>query len=120
KIDAAFKDEDGAFTTVSVNLITYAYNTQHVAAADVPKSALDFLKPMFAGKLISTDPAEDDAAVMVFNSIVEKYGWDAMTKYMAQKPKFLHDGHASVSNAIAAGEMYATFDSTATTPRLKA
>ena len=43
-----------------------------------------------------------------------------MTKYMAQKPKFVHDGHASVSNAIAAGEMYATFDSTSTTPRLKA
>src|ERR1700691_5425524 len=44
KIDPAFKDEDGAFTTVSVNLVTYAYNTQQVAAADVPRSALDFLK----------------------------------------------------------------------------
>ena len=50
KIDPAFKDEDGAFTTVSVNLVTYAYNTKDVSAADVPKSALDFLKPMFAGQ----------------------------------------------------------------------
>jgi ABC-type Fe3+ transport system substrate-binding protein len=120
KIDPAFKDEDGTFTTVAVNMITYAYNTQLVPAADVPKSALDFLKPLFAGRLISTDPAEDDAALMVFNSIVEKYGWDYMAKYMAQKPKFVHDGHATVSNQIAAGEMLASFDSTSTTPRLKA
>jgi ABC-type Fe3+ transport system substrate-binding protein len=120
KIDPAFKDEDGTFTTVGVNMITYAYNTQLVPAADVPKSALDFLKPLFAGKLITTDPGEDDAGLMVFYSIVEKYGWDYMTKYMAQKPKFVHDGHATVSNQIAAGDMLATFDSTSTTPRLKA
>ena len=61
KIDPAFKDEDGMFTTVSVNMVTYAYNTQHVSAADVPKSAPDFLKPLFNGKLITTDPGEDDA-----------------------------------------------------------
>src|SRR5579871_3225572 len=40
-IDPAFKDEDGAFTTVSVNAVAYAYNTKLVAADDVPKSALD-------------------------------------------------------------------------------
>jgi ABC-type Fe3+ transport system substrate-binding protein len=120
KIDPAFKDEDGTFTTVLVNMITYAYNTQLVPAADVPKSALDFLKPLFTGKLITTDPGEDDAGLMVFYSIIEKYGWDYMTKYMAQKPKFVNDGHATVSNQIAAGEMLASFDSTSTTPRLKA
>jgi ABC-type Fe3+ transport system substrate-binding protein len=118
KFDPAFKDEDGAFTTVSVNMVTYAYNTQAVAAADVPKSALDFLKAMFAGRLITTDPADDDAALLTFNGIVEKYGWSFMDKYLAQKPRFVRDGHASVSNAIAAGEMWVTFDSTSTTPRL--
>jgi len=119
KIDPAFKDEDGAFTTVHVNMITYAYNTQLVPTADVPKSALDFLKPLFTGKLIATDPGHDDAGLYVFHSVVEKYGWGYMDKYMAQKPKFVTTGHATVSNAIAAGEMLATFDSTSTTPRLK-
>ena len=119
-IDPAFKDEDGAFTTVSVNMVTYAYNTQQVAAGDVPKSALDFLKPMFRAKLITTDPSDDDAGLMAFHSIVEKYGWDYMDKYMAQQPRFARDGHATVSNAVAAGEMLATFDSTSTTPRLVA
>jgi ABC-type Fe3+ transport system substrate-binding protein len=118
-IDPAYKDEDGAFTAVSVNTIVYAYNTALVPAAEVPKSALDFLKPRFEGQLITTDPTEDDAGLSVFNLIVEKYGWDYMDKYMAQKPAFVTSGHAAVSNAIAAGEKLATFDSTSTTPRLK-
>jgi ABC-type Fe3+ transport system substrate-binding protein len=119
-IDPAYKDEDGAFTAVSVNTVVYAYNTARVPAAEVPKSALDFLKPLFQGQLITTDPTEDDAGLSVFNLIVEKYGWDYMGKYMAQKPAFVTSGHADVSNAIAAGEKLATFDSTSTTPRLKA
>jgi ABC-type Fe3+ transport system substrate-binding protein len=119
-IDPAYRDEDGAFTAVSVNTVVYAYNTELVQSADVPKSALDFLKPVFAGKLITTDPTEDDAGLSAFNLIVEKYGWDYMAKYMAQKPAFVTTGHAAVSNAIAAGEKLATFDSTSTTPRLKA
>jgi ABC-type Fe3+ transport system substrate-binding protein len=119
-IDAAYKDEDGAFTAVSVNTIVYATNTKLVPPADVPKSALDFLKPMFLGQLITTDPAEDDAGLAVFNLIVEKYGWSYMDKYLAQKPVFVTSGHATVSNAIAEGEKLTTFDSTSTTPRLKA
>jgi ABC-type Fe3+ transport system substrate-binding protein len=118
-IDPAFKDEDGAFTTVSVNMVTYAYNTQRVPAADVPQSARDFLKPMFRNRLlITTDPSDDDASLMAFNAIVTKYGWDYMAKYMAQEPRFTRDGHAVVSDAVAAGEALATFDSTSTTPRL--
>jgi ABC-type Fe3+ transport system substrate-binding protein len=119
QIDPAYKDEDGAFTAVSVNLIQYAYNTQLLPAAEVPKSALDFLKPRFQGQLITTDPSQDDAALMVFTMIVEKYGWSYMEKYLAQKPVFVTTGHAAVSEAIAAGEKLATFDSTSTTPRLK-
>ena len=42
-----------------------------------------------------------------------------MDRYLAQKPAFVTTGHAAVSNAIAAGEKLATFDSTSTTPRLK-
>ena len=88
-IDAAYKDEDGAFTAVSVNTVVYAYNTRLLPAAEVPKSALDFLQPRFRGQLITTDPTEDDAAISVFNMIVEKYGWDYMDKYMAQQPSFV-------------------------------
>ncbi len=116
-IDPAYKDEDGAFTAVSVNTIVYAYNTNLVPSADVPRSALDFLKSGFQGGLITTDPTEDDAGLAAFTTIVGKYGWDYMDKYMAQKPVFVTSGHATVSNAIASGEKLATFDSTSTTLR---
>jgi len=117
-IDEAYKDEDGAFVTVSVNAITYAINTKQVSASDVPKSALDFLKPVFGGKLITTDPTDDDAALAVFNSVVQKYGWSYMDKYVAQRPTFVTTGHAAVSDAIVAGEKLASFDSTSSTLRL--
>jgi ABC-type Fe3+ transport system substrate-binding protein len=118
-IDPAYKDEDGAFTTVSVNAVTYAYNTNLIPSTEAPKSALDFLRPAFQSKLITTDPTVDDAALTTFSTIVEKYGWGYMDKYMAQKPTFTITGHATVSNAIASGEKLATFDSTTTTPQLQ-
>jgi ABC-type Fe3+ transport system substrate-binding protein len=119
-IDPAYRDEDGAFTAVLVNAVVYAYNTQLVSAADVPKSALDFLEARFKGRLITTDPTEDDAGLAAFNLIVAKYGWDYMDRYMAQNPVFVATGHQAVSNAIADGTKLATFDSTSPTLRLKA
>jgi ABC-type glycerol-3-phosphate transport system substrate-binding protein len=45
-----FRDEEGAYMALSANALTYAYNTSKVRAEDAPKSAQDFLKPMFAGR----------------------------------------------------------------------
>lgn len=114
QIDPRFRDEDGAFTTTSVVLLTYAYNTRLVAPADVPKSALDFLKPQFAGRLVTAYPADDDATLYVFDTIVSKYGWDYMTKYMAQKPNFIQ-GHLDVLRSVASGANLVSFDSTSST-----
>jgi ABC-type Fe3+ transport system substrate-binding protein len=111
KIDPRFRDDDGAFTTTSVVLLSYAYNIKLVAAADVPKSALDFLKPQFAGKLVTAYPADDDATMYAFDTIVSKYGWDYMDKYMAQKPNFIQ-GHLGELRSIADGTNAVTFDST--------
>jgi ABC-type Fe3+ transport system substrate-binding protein len=114
RIDPRFRDPDGAFAAASVVLLTYAYNTRLVAPADVPASALDFLKPQFTGKLVTAYPADDDATLYVFDTIVRKYGWDYMTKYMAQRPSFIQ-GHLEVLRSVAAGTNLATFDSTSST-----
>jgi ABC-type Fe3+ transport system substrate-binding protein len=114
KIDPRFRDADGAFTPTSVVLLTYAFNTKLVASGDVPKSALDFLKSQFAGKLISAYPADDDATLYVFATIVKKYGWDYMKAYMAQKPNFIQ-GHLDVLRSVANGASLVTFDSTSST-----
>jgi ABC-type Fe3+ transport system substrate-binding protein len=114
RIDPRFRDEDGAFTTTSVVLLTYAYNTRLVAPDDVPKSALDFLRAQFSGKLVTAYPADDDATLYVFDTIVKRYGWDYMKKYMAQRPNFIQ-GHLEVLRSVAAGTNLITFDSTSST-----
>ncbi len=114
KIDPRFRDEDGAFTPSSVVLLTYAYNTKLVAPADVPKSALDFLRPKFAGKLVTAYPADDDATLYVFATILDAYGDGYMEKYMAQKPNFIQ-GHLAVLRSVADGANAVTFDSTSST-----
>jgi ABC-type Fe3+ transport system substrate-binding protein len=116
QIAPAFRDPDGAFTTTKVNPIGYAYNSKAVAQA--PRSALDFLKAQFVGKLITCYPADDDATLYQFYTIVQRYGWSFMDKYMAARPSFVQ-GHLGVARGVAAGTSIATFDSTATAIDLK-
>jgi ABC-type Fe3+ transport system substrate-binding protein len=104
-----FRDTDGAYMSFSANALTYAYNKAAVKPEDAPKSALDFLKPMFMGKMISVYPADDDAALYLFHLIVRKYGWDWMGKYMANKANFVQ-GHLPVARSVASGESMVTFD----------
>jgi ABC-type Fe3+ transport system substrate-binding protein len=110
KMDAAFKDPDGTFWATMVNVVPYMYNTAKVSAADVPNSALDFLKPQFNGKIVTAYPADDDVTLWVFYHIVQKYGWSYMDKYMAAKPSFIQ-GHLGEQRSIAAGQNLVTFDS---------
>ncbi|HEY4919741.1 MAG TPA: extracellular solute-binding protein [Xanthobacteraceae bacterium] len=108
-LDRRFRDADGAFTPIAVFAIAPSYNTQQVAAADVPRSAVDFLKPAFRGKLITAYPHDDDATLFAFHTIVKTYGWPFMDRYMAQQPKFIQ-GHLGVVRSVASGESAATFD----------
>jgi len=110
KMDAAFKDEDASFWATMVNVVPYMYNTEKVAAGDVPNSALDFLKPQFQGKIVTAYPADDDVTLWVFHHIVERYGWSYMDKYMAAKPNFIQ-GHLGEQRSIASGQNLVTFDS---------
>jgi len=112
KIDPGFKDEDGAFVGVAVQGHPYAYNPKFVRPEDVPRSALDFLKPQFRGKLVACYPADDDATMYVLYGIVQKYGWSYMDRYMANQPNFIQ-GHLSVVRSISSGANWVTLDSIA-------
>jgi len=117
-IDASFKDPDGAFIVWYVGTLSYAYNTRELKAETVPRSALDFLKPEFRGKMIACYPHDDDATLYLFHTIVQKYGWDYMDRYMANKPSFVQ-GHLGVARGVGAGTSIATFDATSTVDGLK-
>ncbi|HEY7246216.1 MAG TPA: extracellular solute-binding protein [Xanthobacteraceae bacterium] len=113
KIDAGSKNKDGAWIAVNRMPIFYGYNTELVQHNDVPQLALDFLRPQFKGKLITAYPADDDASLFAFATIVQKYGWGYMTQYMKQGPRFVRS-HLGVARSIGSGESAASFDSTAT------
>lgn len=110
QIDPRFKDPDGAYWATMVNAVPYMYNTERVAAADVPNSALDLLKPQFAGKIVTAYPADDDVTLWVFYHIVQKYGWGYMDKYMAARPNFIQ-GHLGEQRSIGSGQNLVSFDS---------
>jgi ABC-type Fe3+ transport system substrate-binding protein len=110
KMDPAFKDADGTFWATMINVVPYMYNTQKVAAPDIPNSAMDFLKPQFHGKIVTAYPADDDVTLWVFYHIVQKYGWGYMDKYMAAKPVFIQ-GHLGEQRSIGSGQNLVTFDS---------
>lgn len=113
KIGISLKDKDGSWIATNSIPFFYVYNPDQVRAEDVPRSALDFLQPKFKGKLITAYPSDDDAALYAFYTIVKKYGWRYMDRYMSQQPKFVR-GHLGVARAIASGEYLASFDSSMT------
>jgi len=112
KIDRSFVDAGGAYLGVQINAHVYGYNPNLVKPEDVPRSALDFLQPRFKGKVVSCYPADDDATLYAFYSIVQKYGWKYMDRYMANEPRFIQ-GHLGVVRSIASGESLVTFDTIA-------
>ena len=111
QVPAGMKNKDGAWVAVNAIPIFYGYNPDQVKEADVPKSALDFLKPQFRGKLVTAYPTDDDATLYAFHLIVQKYGWDYMKKYMANEPYFIQ-GHRDVAARIRSGAASVSLDVT--------
>jgi ABC-type Fe3+ transport system substrate-binding protein len=109
-IDPSFKDADGAYCGVQVIAVPYMYNTQFVKPADVPNSALDFLKEQFRAKAVTPYPADDDVTLWLFYKVVQKYGWEYMDKYMTNKPNFIQ-GHLGQQRSIASGQNWVAIDS---------
>ena len=106
---APMKDKNGAFVAVNAVPLFYGYNAQKLAASDLPKSALDFLKPDFRGKLVTCYPADDDATLYDFWLIERKYGRTFMASYLANQPIFVQ-GHRDVAARVKAGTQPVSFD----------
>lgn len=105
----AMKAADGAWVAVIANPLFYGYNADKVAAADVPQSALDFLKPQFRGQMVTAYPADDDATLYNFELIVRKYGAGYLKKYFANQPFFIQ-GHRDVAARVRSGADAVSFD----------
>ncbi len=105
----AMKDKNGAWVAVNAIPLFYGYNADTVSDAEVPKSALDFLKPGFRGKLVTAYPTDDDATLYDFELIARKYGRGYMTRYVANQPYFVQ-GHRDVAARLKSGAAVVSFD----------
>ena len=85
-----------------------------VKPENAPKSALDFLKPEFRGKMIACYPHDDDATLYIFYTLMKKYGASYIDKYIANQPNWVQ-GHLGVSRSVAAGKDLVTIDATTST-----
>ena len=106
------RDKDGAWIALNTNPAFYAYNTDSVRMEDVPTSAIDFLKVYFKGKLISAYPADDDATLYAFHTIVKKYGWGYMRPIPGADAQIRPRSSGVARSSRVKGESRATFDST--------
>jgi ABC-type Fe3+ transport system substrate-binding protein len=105
------KARNGAWVAVNANPIFYGYNPEKVKDADAPKSALDFLKAPFRGKMVTAYPADDDATLYRFVLFAQAYGADYLKKYLANQAYFIQ-GHRDVAARIKAGDSWISFDVT--------
>jgi hypothetical protein len=85
------------------------WSCSSASGIDVPRSAQDFLKPGFNGKVITCYPNDDDVTLYLFYTIVQKYGWEFMDKYMATNPQWVR-GHLGTARDVASGQAAVTFD----------
>ena len=107
----SMKAKNGAWVAVNAIPILYGYNPEKVKEADVPKSALDFLKPQFRGQLVTCYPNDDDATLYAYALIAQQHGADFLKKYMANQPYFAQ-GHRDVAARVKAGDSAISFDIT--------
>lgn len=68
---------------VIVTFGAFTYNHNKLTPADVPNTYAELVDPKWKGKLVLTNPNDDDAVCFLFVTIIEKYGWgwlDALAK----------------------------------------
>ena len=109
-IPTPLKDAEGAtFLPLALYVGCFAYNPAQLPPDAAPHRIPDFLKPALKGKIVSTYPHDDDITLYLYTTIVNRYGWSFMPKFLAQQPKFVRS-HVLVAQETATGDHPATFD----------
>ena len=62
----------------------------------------------------STYPHDDDITLYIYHTIISKYGWDYMTRLIANEPQFVR-GYLGIAQAVASGKAAVSFVATAGT-----
>ena len=88
--------------------LTTIYNTQKVAAADVPKTSDDLLNPKWRGRFAIVSPTTGLSLRTAYYAWLQKYGQAGYEKFMRElflnKPRVIASGASGVQQ-VAAGEL---------------
>ena len=98
----------GHVATIQTSGSVVQFNTELVAAADVPKTWADIVNPKFKGKIVLTDPRISDTYFGWADTLGKRYGDDFLKKLAAQDLKLTQSG-ASGAQLVAAGAFALNF-----------
>jgi ABC-type Fe3+ transport system substrate-binding protein len=92
KVYDKLKDPQGAWTAIQVIAFSLMYDVAAVGDF-VPKSPKELINPEWTGKIASSYPNDDDAALYLYKLYAETYGWDWISKLAAQNMQFARGTH---------------------------
>ena len=87
KVYEKFKDPEGAWIAIAVYAFSFMYDVA-AAGKDAPATPGELVDPKWNGKIASTYPNDDDAALYLYKLYAETYGWDWIAKLAAQNLQF--------------------------------
>ncbi|MEV0536789.1 extracellular solute-binding protein [Kitasatospora sp. NPDC050463] len=102
KLYDAFRDPQGAWTAVRVSAFSFLYGKAAVGS-DAPRNPLDLVDPKWKGKIASSYPHDDDAALYLYTLYTRTYGWDWIAELATQDVQFAR-GSNSPGVAVSAGQ----------------
>lgn len=102
RVHDLFKDPDGAWTGIAVVGFSYMVGAG-LAAGSFPASPEEFADPKWRGKLASTIPHDDDAALYIYKLYTETYGWEWVGRMVDQQIGFARGSHTPAI-AVRSGE----------------
>jgi ABC-type Fe3+ transport system substrate-binding protein len=94
KLHPAFRDKDGAWVAIMVIAFSYLANTA-LAGGEAPKTPYEMVDPRWTGRIASTYPHDDDAALYLYSLYARTYGWDWIARLAAQDIQFNRGSHTA-------------------------
>jgi len=92
KVHRDFRDADGAWSAIGVIAFSYMFDPAAVGDS-APASPRDLVNPAWRGKIASSYPNDDDAALFLYKMYAQTYGWDWMAQLAAQEIQFARGTH---------------------------
>ncbi|MGH1553390.1 ABC transporter substrate-binding protein [Streptomyces sp. L7] len=102
KVHDGFKDPQGAWVAIAAVAFSFLYDVAAVGA-DAPRSPLDLIDPKWKGKIASSYPHDDDAALYLYTLYTQRYGWEWVAALAGQDVRFAR-GSNSPGDAVRAGQ----------------